>query len=189
MPYALVDQIRMYYEIEGSGSPLVLIPGMGSSLDVWAPSFRHALSRKNRILLLDNRGTGRSDAPDSEYSVPMMAQDLSELMDKVGIERGHIMGLSLGAMIAQELALNHPHKVASLILCSTHCGVKHYIPFPQVDDTDDRKDSSDAYEDSIIRRMYPREFIENHPDQIKDIIDRETRYTPPAHIFERIYQA
>ena len=186
MPYAFANQINMYYEIEGSGFPLVLIPGMGSSLDVWAPSFRGALSRKNRILLMDNRGTGRSDAPDIEYSVAMMAQDLSALMDELGIQRAHIMGLSLGAMIAQELILNYPHKVESLMLCSSHCGVKHYIPFPETGDT---KDTGDAYEDSIIHRMYPQEFIKKHPDLIKDIIDRETRYEPAAHIFERIYQA
>lgn len=189
MPYTFVNGINIYYEIEGEGFPLVLIPGMGSNLDVWAPQFRHGLSQNNLLLLMDPRGTGRSDAPDMEYSVEMMARDISELMDKVGIARAHVMGLSLGAMIGQELAISYSSKVEKLILCATHCGVKHYIPFSNPASKKSSNDATDAYEDSIVNRMYPPDFIKNNPDKIRDIVVRETGYPLPAPIFEHIYQA
>ena len=126
MPYAFVNGINMYYEMEGEGFPLLALPGMGSSLEIWSPEYRNALKAKYRLLLMDYRGIGRSDAPDIEYSVTMLARDIAELMTAVGIARANIMGLSLGGMIAQELALTWPEKVEKLVLCATHCGKALY---------------------------------------------------------------
>lgn len=186
MPYAFVNGINMYYEMEGEGFPLLALPGMGSSLEIWSPEYRNALKAKYRLLLMDYRGIGRSDAPDVEYSVPMLARDIAELMTAVGITRANIMGLSLGGMIAQELALTWPEKVEKLVLCATHCGTKHYIPIP---DRKERKEVEDVYADSIVAGMYPREFIKNNPAKIQDIVSRETFFPLPPEIFERHYQA
>lgn len=188
MPYVFVNGINMYYEIEGEGFPLLALPGMGSSLEIWSPQYRNTLKAQYRLLLMDYRGIGRSDAPDIEYSVPMLARDIAELMIAVGIDRANIMGLSLGGMIAQELALTWPEKVEKLVLCATHCGTKHYIPFPDRK-TKERQEVEDVYADSIVAGMYPREFIENNPTKIADIVTRETFFHIPPEIFERHYQA
>lgn len=188
MPYAFVNGINMYYEMEGEGFPLLALPGMGSSLEIWSPEYRNPLQAKYRLLLMDYRGIGRSDAPDIEYSVPMLARDIAELMTAVGIDRANIMGLSLGGMIAQELALTWPEKVEKLVLCATHCGTKHYIRLPEPK-TKNKQEVEDVYADSIVAGMYPREFIENNPAKIEDIIKRETIFPLPPEIFERHYQA
>jgi pimeloyl-ACP methyl ester carboxylesterase len=188
MPYAFINGINMYYEIEGEGIPLLALPGMGSSLEIWSPEFRNAFKAKYRLLLVDYRGIGRSDAPDIEYSVPMLAQDIAELMAVLKIDKAHIMGLSLGGMIAQELALTWPERVEKLVLCATHCGTRHYIPFPHKKNKS-KSELGKTYTDSIVNGMYPREFIEKNPAKIQDIIARETKFPVPPEIFARHYQA
>ena len=114
MPTVRVGDINMYYEIHGKGEPLLLIMGLGSDLTSWIfqiPEF----SKKYRVIAFDNRGVGRSDAPDVPYSTAMMADDTTGLLDALGIERAHILGLSMGGFIAQELALKYPQRVKSLI--------------------------------------------------------------------------
>ncbi|MDR9458607.1 MAG: alpha/beta hydrolase [Dehalococcoidia bacterium] len=118
MPTVKVGDINIYYEVHGDGEPLLLIMGLGSDMTSWIfqiPEF----SRKYQVIAFDNRGVGRSDAPDVPYSTAMMAGDTAGLLDALGVERAHIMGLSMGGMIAQELALRYPKRVKSLILAAT----------------------------------------------------------------------
>jgi pimeloyl-ACP methyl ester carboxylesterase len=123
MTIVKVNDIEMYYEIHGEGVPLIVIPGLfGSSESGYARIFMEEFSNKYKVILLDNRGTGRSDKPDIEYSIMMMADDISGLMDAILIPKAHVLGASMGGAIAQALALNHPNKVLSLILCCTCCG-------------------------------------------------------------------
>ena len=107
MPKARIEGVELYYEIHGSGFPLVLIRGLGSNADHWysqVPPF----SLRFRLVIFDNRGIGRSGKPDVRYTIPMMADDTAGLMDALGIPKAHILGLSMGGMIAQEFALRHP---------------------------------------------------------------------------------
>jgi 3-oxoadipate enol-lactonase len=118
MPTVRVGDINMYYEVHGKGEPLLLIMGLGSDLTSWIlqiPEF----SKKYQVIAFDNRGAGRTDAPDMPYSTVMMADDTAGLLDALGIERAHILGLSMGGMIAQELALKYPKRVKSLVLAAT----------------------------------------------------------------------
>jgi len=118
MPTVKVGDINMYYEIHGEGEPLLLTAGGGMGLAGWArqtPEF----SEKYRVIVFDNRGAGRTDAPDTPYSIEMMADDTAGLLDALGIEKAHILGLSMGGMIAQEFALKYPQRVKSLILATT----------------------------------------------------------------------
>ena len=116
MPTAeLSTGISMYYDVQGSGEPLVLLIGTGGDHTFWSanvPAYVDAFE----VISVDNRGTGQSDSPpDPEsYSMRIMADDAAALLDAMGHERAHISGLSLGSTIAQELAINHPGKVASL---------------------------------------------------------------------------
>ena len=122
MPKVKVDDIELYYELHGEGIPLVMIMGLGRSSGSWGSEFIGKLSKFHRVIIYDNRGTGRSDKPDIEYSMGMMADDIAGLMDVINVPRAHVLGISMGGMIAQELALNRPEKVLGLILCSTSCG-------------------------------------------------------------------
>ena len=118
MPTVKVGDVNIYYEVHGDGEPLLLIMGLGSDMTSWIfqiPEF----SKKYRVIAFDNRGVGRSDAPDVPYSTATMADDTAGLLDALGVDRAHIMGLSMGGMIAQELALRYPKRVKSLVLAAT----------------------------------------------------------------------
>lgn len=111
----------MYYEVHGKGKPLLLIAGLGNDLNGWAfqiPEF----AKKYRVIAFDNRGSGRTDAPDQPYSIRMMAEDTAGLMDALSIEKAHVLGISMGGYIAQELAIKYPGRVESLILVTTSVG-------------------------------------------------------------------
>jgi 3-oxoadipate enol-lactonase len=121
MPTARAGQIRMHYEVHGEGEPLLLIASMGCDLSAWKRQVPD-LSRKYRVVVFDNRGSGLTDAPDKPYSIAMMADDTAALMDAIGIDRAHILGQSMGGYIAQELAIRHPERAASLTLAATSIG-------------------------------------------------------------------
>ena len=117
MPYARVNEVDLYYESHGSGDPLLLIPGLGSDATTWSqfiPEFKDY-----RIVILENRGSGRSAKPEGPYSTELMAEDAVALMDHLSIAQAHIIGKSMGGMIAQWIAARHPSKVRSLVLAST----------------------------------------------------------------------
>ena len=119
MPKVKVNDIQIYYEVHGEGFPLVMIAGAGDNLDYWDPRLIEELSRKFKLVMFDNRGAGRTDVSDRKYRVKLFAEDTAGLMDALGISEAHILGHSLGGMIAQELVLNYPEKVSKLVLCST----------------------------------------------------------------------
>ena len=117
MPKVRVGDISMYYVEAGQGEPLVLIMGLGADHLAWGFQFP-AFAERYRVIAFDNRGAGQTDAPDHPYTTRMMAEDTVGLMDALGIERAHVLGASMGGMIAQEIALGFPGRVRSLQL---HC--------------------------------------------------------------------
>ena len=123
MPTVSVDGLRMYYELAGAGPPLVLIAGLGLDLSECAQLI-DALSPHYRVLAFDNRGAGRTDKPDEPYTITQMAGDTAGLMQALGIERAHVVGMSLGGRIALDLALAHTERVRSLVLVSTSARVE-----------------------------------------------------------------
>lgn len=117
-----VNGIRLNYEIHGSGAPVVLIGGLGADTFLWSHQIP-AVAQRFQVIVFDNRGAGESDKPDEPYTIPMFAADTAGLMTALGIERAHVVGASLGGMIAQELALTHPEMVDRLVLvCTTFNG-------------------------------------------------------------------
>jgi pimeloyl-ACP methyl ester carboxylesterase len=119
MPLARLNGISINYRVEGQGDPLVMIMGFTAGRIGWMPQIRF-FKKYYRVITFDNRGVGKSDKPPGPYSTRMMADDTVKLMDLLGIEKAHIMGVSMGGMIAQELAINYPQRVMKLILACTY---------------------------------------------------------------------
>jgi pimeloyl-ACP methyl ester carboxylesterase len=119
---ANVNGINLAYQDRGSGFPLVLINGFASTMDMWSPAVLAALADHFRIIIFDHRGTGYSSASDEPFSITLLAQDTRALMDSLEISRAHILGLSMGASVAQELVLAYPQQVGRLILVAGTCG-------------------------------------------------------------------
>jgi pimeloyl-ACP methyl ester carboxylesterase len=118
MPRARAGELELAYEVEGAGEPVLLLMGLGGDRDGWA-LVRPALARRHRLVLLDNRDAGESDEARAPYGLGEMAADALAVMDRLGIERFHVVGASMGGAIAQHLALQAPARVASLVLAST----------------------------------------------------------------------
>ena len=116
----------MFYVEAGTGDPLVLVMGFGGDHLAWGLQIP-ALAGKYRVIAFDNRGVGQTDAPDIPYSTAMMADDTIGLLDALGIERAHICGVSMGGMIAQEIALRHPARVRTLQLHATLARADAYM--------------------------------------------------------------
>jgi pimeloyl-ACP methyl ester carboxylesterase len=118
------------YDVQGSGEPLLMIQGLGYGRTGWgsAPSL---LARRFKVVMPDNRGFGESEISPGPYTTAQLAGDAVALLDTLEIERAHVLGISLGGMIAQELVLAAPERVCKLVLCSTTPGGPDSVPMPQ----------------------------------------------------------
>src|SRR5271168_2047656 len=124
MDRARINGVELAYELRGEGAPLVMIHGAQGDQSMFA-GLAEVFAEDYRVLTFDQRGSGLSGKPDMPYSIAMLADDTAALMDHLGIARAHIIGVSMGGMIAQEFALRHPNKVRSLVLgCTTSGGPK-----------------------------------------------------------------
>ena len=121
MPVAQVGNLRMHYQIKGEGPPLVMIMGLNGDI-TWWDRLLTELAGDFRLLLFDNRGAGLTDKPNEKYTISMLAEDTVGLMEEVGIQQAHVFGISMGGMIAQEMALAFPDHVNGLVLGCTHSG-------------------------------------------------------------------
>jgi pimeloyl-ACP methyl ester carboxylesterase len=122
--------IRLAYELRGSGEPLLMIHGLGYDRYGWGP-LPDLLAEDFRVVVLDNRGVGASDAPAGPYSVQQLAEDAIAVLDAAGIEQTNLFGVSLGGYVAQELALTRPDRLHKLVLASTAPGGTRSHPMPQ----------------------------------------------------------
>ena len=126
---AFVDngQARIHWSAVGKGPPLLLVMGLGCSSAMW---FRLAplLARDFRVILMDNRGMGQTTVPQAVvHRVPDMASDIAAVMDAACEATCHVVGLSMGGMIAQEFAVSQPKRLRSLTLMATNCGSLHSV--------------------------------------------------------------
>jgi len=122
MPQIEVAGGNIHCEEAGSGHPLVFVSGLSGLARSWQPQIS-AFAPYYRVITYDQRGTGASDRQQREFSIDGMADEVVAMMDVLGIERAHLVGMSTGGAIGQTLAIVHPHRLARMILCSTwtHC--------------------------------------------------------------------
>ncbi len=183
MPHTDAPGFRMYYETHGDGFPLLLINGLGSDHGEWLfqiPAFMPLF----RVVVFDNRGTGGSEVPPGPYSTAQMADDAAALLDSLGIARAHVLGVSLGGMIAQEAALRHPDRVDGLVLgCTGPGGTLSIRPSPEAMAAFVLAGGGDP--EAEMRRMMPYlytdSYINERPEEIDDFIRRRLENpTAPA---------
>ena len=122
--------IRIASEERGAGFPVLLVMGLGYGRWGWEPLV-DPLAERYRVIWYDNRGIGGSDVPEGPYTVEQLAGDAVQVLDERGIERAHVVGTSLGGMVAQELALSRPERVEKLALLCTTGGGAGGFPFPE----------------------------------------------------------
>ena len=170
MPYATSsDGARIHYEVHGAGDPVLLIMGLGSNAHGWYRTIPW-LSERHEVIAFDNRGTGRSDVPDGAYSIAQMAADAAAVLDASGRDRVHVVGASLGGMIAQRFVLAYPQRSRSLVLvCTTPGGSQAAragsdVLAALVEGGDDPS--------AVYRRnawfLYGDDTRANHPERIED---------------------
>ena len=113
--------MRIAWESKGAGEPVLLIHGLGYARWGWEP-VAEPLAQRFRLLLFDNRGIGESEIPPGPYTARAMAEDAVSVLDEAGVDSAHVVGTSLGGMVAQELALGWPDRVDRLVLACTTPG-------------------------------------------------------------------
>jgi pimeloyl-ACP methyl ester carboxylesterase len=113
---------KLYYEVHGEGAPLVLIMGIGYDATLWGLHQVPAFSQEFQVIGFDNRDVGRSSKANGPYTIADMADDVAGLLDGLEVDRAHVLGISMGGMIAQEFALRHPTRLDRLVLTGTGAG-------------------------------------------------------------------
>lgn len=182
MPTVESNGIKIYYEISGTGEPLLLISGLGYCLWQWHKMIP-LLAEHFQVIAFDNRGAGQTDKPDGPYTVQMLGADTAGLLDALGLDGVTVMGHSMGGFVAQELTLTRPDLVGRLVLASTNFGGPNHIPITQEAMTVIMDRSGDPLE--IIRRgiavACAPGFMAAQPDVVQELIDyRLTNPVPPA---------
>jgi 3-oxoadipate enol-lactonase len=122
--------VRIAWERHGSGDPLLLVHGLGYARWGWEPVLE-PLALSFDVILFDNRGIGESDAPPGPYTAAELAADAAQVLDEARVGRAHVLGTSLGGMVAQELALAAPERVDRLVLACTTPGGPGAFPMPE----------------------------------------------------------
>jgi len=186
MPLTDVGNIKIYHELHGEGHPMVLLNGWGRSSDAWSREMLEALSRRNRVLVLDNRGTGWSDRPEGDFTMEMMAGDVAGLMEALAIPEAHVLGFSMGGILAQVFALEHPERVSSLILCGTTCSGPHSIPVGEEAQRDLAVIANPPPEMApeepmklLFNLLYTPEYVKENLDRLIDEEKSWSNPTPP----------
>lgn len=160
--------IDVHYQLEGPDRAPVIACShcLAGSLDIWESQLSF-LKSKYRVLRIDTRGHGKTSAPDAAYTMEQLASDAVAVLDVLKIDRVHFMGISMGGMIAQTLALRYPERVSSLILCDTTCIVPEEMR-PTWEERIDaaRHHGMGALVDGTINRWFSPDYQKQHPDTV-----------------------
>lgn len=186
MPFAqAADGAALYYEVHGSGAPLVLLSGQAND-HRWWDAVRAAFEARFTTVVVDYRGTGRSDRPDTDtYSTPGFARDVLAVLDHAGIGRAHVYGTSMGGRVAQWIAADHPERVDRLVLGCTSPGAPHGVERgPEVREALAQSDA-DAARRALLELMYTPSWLAGHDGPFHTLGDPSM----PAHARRRHLRA
>ena len=182
-----VNGIDLYYEEHGEGEPLLLIMGWGGNAATWKPQLP-GLAERFRVIVFDNRGVARSSSPEAPYSTPQMAADTLGLLDALDVGRAHVFGISMGGMVAQELAAGHPERVDVLVLGCTSPGGRRSAGYRELqqniqefehtngDDTPDM-----AWFSEFLKRLWTDHALTKSDTHLQDFVLSLIRFPPTSH--------
>ena len=163
MPFGQRDGVRLYWRLEGASDkpPLVLLNSIGTDMAVWDATVPHLLPAF-RVLRMDTRGHGASDAPPGDYSLAQLADDVAATMAAAGIDTAAVAGVSLGGMVAMQLALDHPERVSALALICTSAAMDPAIWATRIETV--REKGTAAISDLAVGRFLSPAYAAQHPE-------------------------
>jgi 3-oxoadipate enol-lactonase len=172
MPTIQAGSQRIYYDENGAGHPLLLIPGFSNSRLTWWKQI-DPLSKKYRVISIDNRDVGDSGLGSGPYTIPDMADDAAGLIQSLRLNTTYVVGWSMGGFISLELTLRHPGLVKKLILVSTSAGgATHIPPTPEILNLLNPIPNEDI--EQSIRRIFPSltapGYMQSHPEDLSQLV-------------------
>ncbi len=178
------DGTRIWYDTLGEGEPLLLVHGQSLDHTMWN-GVAEGLARRHRVVRMDLRGTGDSDAPvDEPYTMDLLARDALAVLDDLGVGRAHVYGFSMGGKVAQTLAATSPGRIGALILGSTAPGGTHEVERPREASLALRKANTEEGRGLIAHLFYTPAWADAHPDTVATIVPRN-----PLRAQRRHYEA
>jgi pimeloyl-ACP methyl ester carboxylesterase len=199
MPITQRQGVALHYQVLGEGPPLLLLMGFGMDHQGWMMQIPD-LQRDFRLILMDNRGVGRSDAPPGPYSVREMASDAVAVLDACEVEQAHVVGLSMGGMIALQMALEHGRRMNRLVLaCTTAClgefgerTVQEVSERMGLDLTaEDPNELADVNMEQVARELialsFSRDMIEKAAPMIEQLLQQALRWLPTPQVLHAQY--
>lgn len=182
MPHVSIGDADIYYEEQGRGPTLMLVPGLGGQGAFWGPQVGD-FARDFRVIVHDHRGAGRSTHSRIQYSVDQMAADTIALMDRLGIEHAHYVGHSTGGAMGQTIAQDHPGRLLSLVLSATWPGQDAY--FRRCFET--RKElllnrGFESYWRASVVMLRPPRWISEHDAALDEEMKRLAAAPPPVEV-------
>ena len=170
MPFVTVRDINIYYEVQGGGLRLLYISGTGGDLRNEPSVFDGPLCEHFELLAYDQRGLGQTDKPNVPYTMADYAEDAAGLMDALAWSSAMVMGVSFGGMVAQELAVRHPHRVEKLVLCCTSSGGAGGVSYP-LHELQDLPDEEQArIRIPITDKRKDAAWQAEHPEETRQLI-------------------
>ena len=169
MPFATRDGVRLYWKLDGAADkpPLVLLNSIGTDMALWDAIVPHLLP-VFRLLRIDTRGHGASDAPAGEYDMRMLADDVAAVMDAAGIATAAVAGVSLGGMIAMQLALDHPARVLALALVCTSAAMDPAAWVTRIETV--RAHGTGAIAEMAVGRFLSAPYAAQHPELVDGLV-------------------
>ncbi|SFM65911.1 alpha/beta fold hydrolase [Thermodesulforhabdus norvegica] len=170
MAYCKNGEVEIYYEVHGDGAPLIFLSGLSGGAWSWYRQIPY-FKERYRVIVFDNRGAGRSSMPPGPYSMEDFAGDALALLEELGIDRAFVVGISMGGMIAQQLAVMAPDRVRAMVLGCTHCGrARRIAPEAWVLERLGNNQGLTPEEilDKNIPLLFGPAFREKHPEEIEE---------------------
>ena len=191
MPKVTLNGLKLFYEIEGDGAPVVLIPGFAAGRWIWFKQTAD-LSRNFRVIIFDPRGVSASDKPEGPQTITLLADDIAHLLETIGIASAHIVGASFGGFVAQEFALKYPAMTRKLVLCCTSFGgPNHVVPAPetlQAMASTKGLNSEERMRENLLLAFTP-EYVRTQKLEVDLIVHMRVTNEVPEHVYMSQLQA
>ncbi|THB73926.1 MAG: alpha/beta hydrolase [Gammaproteobacteria bacterium] len=190
MPYVNNEDVKIYYEVHGKGEPLVLIQGLGGTVRSWEPQLEF-FAKHFQVILIDNRGAGQSDKPDTEYSIELFAKDVKCVLDYLEIYSINLLGISMGGFIAQRFYHLYPHLVKTLTLGCTGMGLNdpnHHMFSCELHEImhAERNDENHSYLiEAMHKHFFHPVFVKRNGKYMKNLHSYTKAYPQPYHSYKR----